>query len=115
MWIQSNVCCPRTTNNNPTGTHGRLREHMGRKDPRIVRPRRDNWAELVTFFRYPALLPKVMYTTNLIEGFNRQLRKVTKSKRQFPHDDALMKMLYLTIWLGVTTQTASNKFTTGFQ
>ncbi len=78
----------------------------GAKYPMIVRSWRDNWTELATFFRYPALLRKVMYTTNLIEGFNRQLRKVTKSKSQFPHDDALMKMLYL------ATREATRKWTT---
>lgn len=38
---------------------------------------------------------KAFYTTNVIEGFNRQLRKVTKSKSVFPTDDSLFKMLYL--------------------
>ena len=37
----------------------------------------------------------MIYTTNTIEGFNRQLRKVTKSKSVFPTDDSLLKMLYL--------------------
>jgi len=39
----------------------------------------------------------LIYTTNTIEGFNRQLRKVTKSKTVFPNDDSLLKMLYLAI------------------
>lgn len=39
---------------------------------------------------------RLIYTTNVIEGFNRQLRKVTKSKTRFPSDDSLLKMLYLT-------------------
>lgn len=38
---------------------------------------------------------RLIYTTNTIEGFNRQLRKVTKSKSVFPTDDSLLKMLYL--------------------
>lgn len=38
---------------------------------------------------------RLIYTTNAIEGFNRQLRKVTKSKTVFPSDDSLLKMLYL--------------------
>lgn len=37
----------------------------------------------------------MIYTTNAIEGFNRQLRKVTKAKSVFPTDDSLLKMLYL--------------------
>ena len=38
---------------------------------------------------------RLIYTTNAIEGFNRQLRKVTKAKSVFPTDDSLFKMLYL--------------------
>ena len=37
----------------------------------------------------------MIYTTNVIEGFNRQIRKVTKSKSVFPTDESLLKMLYL--------------------
>ena len=46
-------------------------------------------------FKFSADVRKVMYTTNAIEGFNRQLRKVTKNKGVFPTDDSLLKMLYL--------------------
>ena len=42
-----------------------------------------------------SLNAQMIYTTNAIEGFNRQLRKVTKSKTVFPSDDSLLKMLYL--------------------
>ena len=45
--------------------------------------------------RYPQEVRRLIYTTNTIEGFNRQLRKVTKSKSVFPTDDSLLKMLYL--------------------
>ncbi len=50
---------------------------------------------LSTYFKYPKEIRKIIYTTNAIEGFNRQLRKVTKSKSVFPSDDSLLKMLYL--------------------
>ena len=46
-------------------------------------------------FKYPEAVRRLIYTTNTIEGFNRQLRKVTKSKTVFPSDDSLLKMLYL--------------------
>ena len=46
-------------------------------------------------FKYPQEVRRLIYTTNTIEGFNRQLRKVTKSKSVFPTDDSLLKMLYL--------------------
>lgn len=51
--------------------------------------------ELSTYFKYPQSVRTLIYTTNSIENFNRQLRKVTKSKSVFPNDDALLKMLYL--------------------
>lgn len=53
------------------------------------------WANLSTYFKFPQELRKLIYTTNAIEGFNRQIRKVTKSKSVFPTDDSLFKMLYL--------------------
>ena len=55
-----------------------------------------NWNELSTMFKYPPEIRKLIYTTNAIENFNRQLRKVTKTKSAFVSDDALMKILYLT-------------------
>ena len=55
----------------------------------------DNWATQSTYFKYPEAVRRLIYTTNAIEGFNRQLRKVTKSKTVFPSDDSLLKMLYL--------------------
>ena len=48
-----------------------------------------------TYFKYPEEVRRLIYTTNAIEGFNRQLRKVTKAKSVFPTDDSLFKMLYL--------------------
>ena len=56
---------------------------------------RNNWTEISTFFRYPEEIRKLIYTTNIIESYHRQLRKVTKSKSVFTTDDALLKMLYL--------------------
>jgi transposase-like protein len=65
------------------------------KYPKISKSWYDNWANLSTYFKFPQELRKLIYTTNTIEGFNRQLRKVTKSKSVFPTDDSLFKMLYL--------------------
>ena len=65
------------------------------KYPLAVRSWRNNWSEISTFFRYPEAIRKLIYTTNMIESFHRQLRKVTKSKSIFPTDDSLLKMLYL--------------------
>ncbi|WP_206460319.1 transposase, partial [Anaerovorax sp. IOR16] len=65
------------------------------KYPKIYKSWHDNWSTLATYFKYPEAVRRLIYTTNAIEGFNRQLRKVTKSKTIFPSDDSLLKMLYL--------------------
>ena len=70
-------------------------ERWDKKYPKISQSWRDNWANLSTYFKYPQELRRLIYTTNTIEGFNRQLRKVTKSKSVFPTDDSLLKMLFL--------------------
>ena len=70
-------------------------ERWDKKYPKISQSWRDNWANLSTYFKFPQEVRRLIYTTNTIEGFNRQLRKVTKSKSVFPTDDSLLKMLYL--------------------
>jgi len=55
----------------------------------------DNWPELSPLYQYPAEIKKIMYTTNQIESVNRQFRKVTKTTSVFPHDEALIKLLWL--------------------
>ena len=68
----------------------------GSKYPLGVKSWRVNWIELSAMFKYPPEIRKLIYTTNAIENFNRQLRKVTKTKSAFVSDDALIKILYLT-------------------
>ncbi|MDU3162034.1 MAG: IS256 family transposase [Bifidobacterium animalis] len=70
-------------------------QHWDKKYPKISKSWRENWVNLSTYFKYPQEVRRLIYTTNAIEGFNRQLRKVTKSKTVFPTDDSLFKMLYL--------------------
>ena len=70
-------------------------EKWGGKYPKIAISWRNNWVNLSTYFKYPQEVRTLIYTTNSIEGFNRQLRKVTKNKGVFPTDDSLFKMLYL--------------------
>ncbi len=72
-----------------------LDNKWGKKYPSTIRSWQNNWTDLTTYFKYPPELRKLIYTTNAIENFNRQLRKVTQSKSIFPTDDALFKMLYL--------------------
>jgi transposase-like protein len=65
------------------------------KYPYMIKSWHNNWGRLSCFYKYPKEIRKVMYTTNIIESFHSQLRKVTKSKRVFTNDDALLKLLYL--------------------
>jgi len=72
-----------------------LEQKWGKRYPVAVRSWRDNWPRLSTYFQYPQEIRKVMYTTNMIEGFHRQVRKVTKTKGAFTSDMALQKLIYL--------------------
>lgn len=73
----------------------RLEEKWGSKYPSSVASWRNNWPQLSAYFKYPYELRRMIYTTNQIENYNRQLRKVTKTRTIFPSDDALFKLLYL--------------------
>ena len=70
-------------------------QRWDKKYPKISASWQDNWPNLSTYFKFPQEVRRLIYTTNAIEGFNRQLRKVTKAKSVFPTDDSLLKMLYL--------------------
>ena len=61
-----------------------LGETWNRHYAMAVRSWENNWEDLATFFDYPAEIRRLIYTTNTIEGYNRQLRKVTKNKAFFP-------------------------------
>jgi putative transposase len=65
------------------------------KYPYMVKSWNVNWERLSAFFAYPKEIRRVMYTTNIIESFHSQLRKITKTKRVFSSDDALLKLIYL--------------------
>jgi putative transposase len=69
----------------------------GKKYPIVIKSWRVNWEELSAFFKYPEEIRRIIYTTNVIEGFHRQLRKVSKTKGAFTNETALLKLLYLTI------------------
>lgn len=72
-----------------------FKDKWGKKHPIVIRSWENNWLELTTFFTYPPEIRKVIYSTNIIEGYHRQLRKVTKTKTAYPTDDALQKIIYL--------------------
>ena len=70
-------------------------DKWGKKYPVVIKSWQDNWHKLSTYFKYTEDIRRIIYTTNTIEGFHRQVRKVTKNKGVFPNDDALLKLVYL--------------------
>lgn len=72
-----------------------LEEKWGKKYPVVISSWKNNWHKLSTYFKYAKPIRKLIYTTNTIEGFHRQVRKVTKNKTAFTSDMALLKLIYL--------------------
>lgn len=87
----------------------RLEEKWGSKYPVPLQGWRNNWENLATFFKYDAHIRRIIYTTNSVEGFHRQVRKVTKTKGAFTSDNALLKLVYLVV------QRVSEKWTMPLQ
>lgn len=82
-----------------------VKEIWGKKYPYAISSWEQNWDVVRPFFQFSDDIRRIMYTTNIIEGVNRQFRKATKTKSSFPTDSALEKMLYL------TTQNVKKKWT----
>jgi putative transposase len=72
-----------------------FKEKWGKKHPVVIKSWENNWQELTTYFSYPYGIRRLIYTTNTVEAYHRQLRKVTKTKTAFPTDDSLRKIIYL--------------------
>lgn len=72
-----------------------LESTWGTKYAIVIQSWTNNWNNLSTYFNFPPEIRRIIYTTNALEGFNRQLRKFTKVKTSFPTDDSLRKSLYL--------------------
>ncbi len=72
-----------------------LSEKWGKKYPIVIESWKRNWDKLSTYFKYTSPIRKLIYTTNPIEGYHRQIRKVTKNKGAFPNETALLKLVYL--------------------
>jgi putative transposase len=79
------------------------------KYPIVIKSWRNNWERLSQYFKYPADIRRIIYTTNTIEAVHRQFRKLTKTKGAFPNQDSLLKLLYMGI------QNASKKWTMPIQ
>jgi len=82
-----------------------LEVKWGEQYPIVIKSWRGKWDLLSAYFRYPAPIRKIMYTTNAVEAVHRQFRKLTKTKGGFPNDNSLLKLLYMGI------QNASKKWT----
>ena len=74
-----------------------LEEKWGKKYPLVIKSWKNNWHNLSAYFRYSNEIRKMIYTTNIVEGFHRQVRKVTKTKGSFTSQTALEKLIFLTI------------------
>lgn len=72
-----------------------LSANWGARYPKVIDSWKKNWSRLSSYFQYNKEIRRIMYTTNIIEGFHRQLRTVTKSKGAFQSEDALLKLLFL--------------------
>lgn len=83
----------------------KLDEKWGKKYPIVLNSWQNKWENLSVYFRYPADIRKVIYTTNIIESVHRQFRKLTKTKGGFPNENSLLKLLYMGI------QNAQQKWT----
>jgi putative transposase len=68
---------------------------FGRNNPAIIRRWRDSWERVIPLFDFAPEVRKVIYTTNMIESINSQLRRATRNRGHFPSDEALIKVLYL--------------------
>lgn len=86
-----------------------LEEKWGKKYPVVIKSWNTNWEKLSAYFQYDKHIRKLIYTTNAVEGFHRQIRKVTKTKGAFPNDMALLKLIYL------ATENISKKWTQPLQ
>ena len=80
-----------------THTEWSAREKWGKKYPLVLKSWNNNWHNLSGYFKYPAEIRKMIYTTNAVEGLHRQIRKVTKTKGSFTSQAALEKLIFLVI------------------
>lgn len=75
-----------------------LESKWGEMYPIVIKSWRDNWKRLTEYFQYTPAIRKLIYTTNTVESYHRQVRKVTKNKGVFPSDTSLEKLVYLACW-----------------
>ena len=86
-----------------------LSQKWQEKYPLVAKCWEDNWANIATFFDYPADIRKAIYTTNAVESLNSVIRRVIKKRNVFPTDDSVFKV----VWLAI--KDASKKWTMPIQ
>jgi putative transposase len=69
----------------------------GRKYPAIPASWRRHWAEVIPFYAFPSEVRRIVYTTNSIEALHAKLRRAVRARGHFPHDDAVLKLLFLVL------------------
>jgi putative transposase len=74
-----------------------VEKRFGRAYPSVARTFRDRWSDFIPFLSYPPEIRRILYTTNVVESLNSQLRKVLRQRGPLPNDDAVYKLLYLAI------------------
>lgn len=72
-----------------------LEAKWGKKYPMVVNSWTNNWTELSAYFKFSEPIRRIIYTTNTVEGFNRQIRKITKTKGGFTNNESLFKLVFL--------------------
>lgn len=75
----------------------KLDEKWSSKYKIAVKSWQDNWEDLAQYFEFTPQIRRLIYTTNLLEGYNRQIRKVTKNRSNFPTEDSILKLMYLAV------------------
>lgn len=78
----------------------------GAKYPTIAKMWRARWKDIITLFDFPADIRKAIYTTNAIESVNSVIRKFTRNRKMYPHEESALKIIYMAI------REASSKWTT---
>ena len=72
-----------------------VEQKWGKKYPIIIASWKNNWDRLSTYFDYTKPIRKIIYTTNIMESYHKNLRKVTQNKGTFPNEMAILKLIYL--------------------
>jgi putative transposase len=74
-----------------------VEQRFGQKYPGAIRVWKSRWTDFVPFLAYPLEIRRILYTTNVIESLNSQLRKPLRHRGPFPNDESVFKVFFLAI------------------